>query len=169
MSALGQSLDVHIQSEYRPEDIMFRPQLSALEVGRLQRAFCRFEIYRHLFPMCPHPVHDDWECDEGPPNSAEQASLYLKNYPDYEISEIFCIRDYLTRRLIGIWNRLEDDSVDALPPRALYFPYEAEDGGGIDVESLEWHHELFFFTDQAKFNIPAQLEYLISCGLPYNR
>lgn len=162
---LGRSLDVKVLPEYSPENPVPYSQLSDSESGRLQRAFCRFEIYRYLFARCfPELDHDIQECGQEPSlTRAEQASLFLLKFPDYQITEIICIRDYLYRRLRGIFSRLEDNAVDTLSPETFNFDPEA------DVESLEWSSGIWFFCSSGKHEQDKHQEHLMSLGLAYIR
>ena len=158
------SLDFEVVPEYWPENPVKYSQLSDAEVGRLQRAFCRFEIYRHLFARCHMNLdHNIKRCPWDPFFSAtEQAELYLKQFPDYQITEIQCIRDYLYRRLRGICDQLEEDAVNTLPPELFLDLSDSEfrPGSGLGIH---------LFTDDGKYNQDAHIEHLLSLGLPYIR
>lgn len=169
MTRLGSSPtqfhEPHLEPEYWPGKPVLYSELSNTEVGRLQRAFCRFEIYRKLFARCSTELdHDVGECLSEPAMSpAEQASLYLEKLPDYQIAEINCIRDYLVRRLRGICTQLEDEAVETLSPELLTFD---EHG---DAETDQWRSGLFLFTEDGKTEQRCHFEHLISLGLPYIR
>ncbi len=63
LEQLGHSRDLEILSENRPYNHFSYPQLSSTEIGRLQRAFCRFELYRCLFSRCSQdPYHGAHKC-----------------------------------------------------------------------------------------------------------
>ena len=165
MEDLGRSLDVDVLPEYSPKNHVSYSQLSDSETGRLQRAFCRFEIYRYLFARCSQEYdHDIQECGQEPTlTPAEQASLFLLKFPEFQITEINCIRDYLYRRLRGIFTRLEDNAVDTLSPGTFEYDPEA------DVESLEWSSGIWFFCNSGKHEQDQHQEHLMSLGLPYIR
>lgn len=165
MEGLGRSLDLDVLPEYWPEDPVSCPKLSDSETGRLQRAFCRFETYRLFFARCPSGFdHDLGACPYDPSlTPVEQASLFLQQFPDFQITEINCIRDYLYRRLRGICGRLEDEAADSLSPETFIF---AQDG---DVESVEWRSGVYLFTKSGKAYQNDHIEYLMSLGLPYIR
>lgn len=154
-----------LEAEYWPETPVLYSELSKTEIGRLQRAFCRFEIYRELFARCSTELDHDVEVcpSEAAVSAAEQASLYLGKLPDYQIAEIHCIRDYLIRRLCGICTQLEDEAVETLSPETLTFD---EDG---DAETDQWSSGLFLFTEDGKSAQGDHFEHLISLGLPYIR
>ena len=165
MEGLGRSLKIDVLSEYTPDNPVSYSRLSDSELGRLQRAFCRFEIYRHLFARCsPELGHDDQTCLDIPSlTPAEQARLFLESFPDFQVTEINCIRDYLYRRLRGTCSRLEDQAVDTLAPET--FIYDA----GIDVETAEWNSGVYLFTNNGKDYQNDHLEHLMSLGLAYVR
>lgn len=161
LEQLGKSQDLEILPEYPPYNPASLPQLSSTELGRLQRAFCRVELYRRLFSRCSHDfpggIHN---CLMDPPlESAEQATLFLKDLPPYQITEVGCIRDYLFRRLRGICDRLENEAVRTLPLKAMTFRR--------NDEAARWRSPLYVFTTQAQHQQSEHLEHLISLGLPY--
>ena len=165
MKELGESLDVNVLAEYRPETPVSYSQLSDSETGRLQRAFCRFEIYRYLFARCsPELDHNTRECARDPAlMPQEQASLFLERFPDFQITEINCIRDYLYRRLRGILCQIENTAVDTLPGELFQFDHEG------DWESEEWSSGVWLFCDSGKAYQNIHIEHLMSLGLPYIR
>ncbi|CAD6567892.1 MAG: hypothetical protein ASARMPRED_001179 [Alectoria sarmentosa] len=164
MEGLGRSLDLDVLTEYGPETFVYSKP-SETEIGRLQRAFCRFEIYRHLFARCSSVLdHDLQGCSMDPSlTPAKQASLFLEKFPDFQVEEITCIRDYIFRRLRGICSRLEDKAVDTLPPETLIFDHYD------DVERAEWASGVWLFTSSGKAYQNDHLEHLMSLGLSYLR
>lgn len=168
MQGLGRSLDladVEVLPEYWPESPTSYSALSDSEVGRLQRAFCRFETYRKLFGRCSSEVdHDFRECRSNPPlTPAEQASLFLEKFPDFQVAEINCIRDFFFRRLRGVCSQLEDTAVDTLPRETFIFDQHD------DVEGAEWASGVWLFTNNGKVYQDDHLEHLMSLGLSYIR
>ena len=163
MEGLGKSLAVDVLTEYEPENPVSYSELSDSETGRLQRAFCRFEIYRYLFARCSSEFdHNVRNCPDMPSLSPEeQASQFLLKLPDFQVAELNCVRDYLYRRLRGIFSRLEDEAVNSLPPETLDF---GEEG---DVESAEWESGVWFFCKSGKAHQNKHLQHLLSLGLPY--
>ena len=161
LSRLGQSQDLDILAEYPPNNHVLLPQLSSTEIGRLQRAFCRIELYRRLFSRCSHDSPDGIHtCLRDPPlEPAEQATLFLRDLPAFQITEIGCIRDYLFRRLRGICDELENEAVRTLPLKAMTFKRHDE--------AARWRSPLYVFTTQAQHEQSEHLEHLISLGLPY--
>ncbi len=167
MEGLGQSLDFEVLPEYRPEMPVHYSELSDSEVGRLQRGFCRFEIYRYLFARCSSELdhdHDIQPCLDIPSlTPAEQAGSFLRKFPDFQVTEINCVRDYLYRRLRGVCSRLEDKAADTLNPGTLMFDHNS------DVEGAEWASGLYLFTENGKTYQNDHLEHLMSLGLAYVR
>ena len=161
LDQLGQSQDLDILPVYPPYSQASLPQLSSTETGRLQRAFCRIELYRRLFSRCSHDSLDGIHtCLRDPPlEPAEQATLFLRDLPSFQITELGCIRDYLFRRLRGICDDLENEAVRTLPVKAMTFKrYD---------EAARWRSPFYVFTTQAQHEQPDHLEHLISLGLPY--
>lgn len=159
---LGQSQDQKILSEYPPQNDVIDPRLSSTESGRLQRAFCRFELYRRLFSRCSHDVHNGHHCIRLPPLTAqEQANRFLRVLPTFQITEIACVRDYLYRRLRGTLDQLENQAVRTMSLEAVTF--EQYD------EAARWHSPFYIFTTQAQHEQEEHLEHLVSLGLPYFR
>lgn len=165
MEELGRSQNLYRFPEYWPANPAPHSKFSQVEIGRLQRAFCRFEIYRHLFARCsPNLRHELRACPVDPSLSPEeQATRFLQKFPDFQVAEINSIRDYLFRRLRGICARLEDKAVDTLPPETFMFDQEG------DVESAEWASGVYLFTNSGKYYQSQHMEHLMSLGLPYIR
>ena len=165
MEGLGRSLETDILPSYSTEDSVSCSKLSDSEAGRLQRAFCRFEIYRTFFARCSSDLnHDLRRCsDELPVRPAEQASMFFEKLPDFQVTEIICIRDYLYRRLRGICSQLEDEAASTLPPETFMFD---RDG---DFESAEWASGVYLFTENGKYYQNQHIEHLMSLGLAYIR
>lgn len=163
MEDLATSLEVDVLAEYRPEHPVTYSQLSDSETGRLQRAFCRFETYRYLFARCsPDIDHSVQECAPFPSlTPEEQADLFLERFPDFQITEINCVRDYLYRRLRGIFCQLEDTAVNTLPAATFAFDQEG------DVESAEWSSGVWLFCNSGKAYQDTHIEHLMSLGLAY--
>ena len=161
LDQLGQSQDLDILPVYPPYNPAFLPQLSSTEIGRLQRAFCRLELYRRLFSRCSHDFPDGiHNCLMDPAlEPAEQVTLFLQDLPPYQITELGCIRDYLFRRLRGICDDLESEAVRTLPLKAMTFRR--------NDEAARWQSPLYVFTTQAHHQQLEHLEHLISLGLPY--
>lgn len=163
LDQLGQSKDLRILPEYPSNSHVPHPQLSFTEIGRLQRALCRFELYRRLFSRCSQDIHHGiHKCIRDPPlTTAEQAEMFLRDLPAFQIVEMACVRDYLFRRLRGVYNKLEDEAVRNLPVEAMTF--EEFDEGAM------WQSPFYAFTTHAQNRQEDHLEHLLSLGLPYIR
>ena len=160
LGQLGNSQDLDILPEYSHTSYT---QLSSTETGRLQRAFCRFELYRLLFSRCSQDLlHGFHKCIPlSPVTATEQARLFLQGLPLFQITEIACIRDYLFRRLRGIYDKLENEAVSSLPVEALTF--------AASDEIAMWRSPFYLFTTHARHRQEDHLEHLVSLGLPYIR
>ena len=163
MEDLGTSLEVDVLTEYRPEHPVSYSQLSVSETGRLERAFCRFETCRYLFARCsPGFDHSVRECAEMPSlTPKEQASLFLERFPDFQVTEIHCVRDYLYRRLRGIFRQLEDTAVTTFPAATFVFDQD------WDVETAEWSSGVWLFCNSGKAYQDTHIDHLMSLGLAY--
>ena len=161
LDQLGQSQDLDILPVYPPYTQASVPRLSSTEIGRLQRAFCRVELYRRLFSRCSHDVPDGvHSCLRNPLlEPTEQATLFLRALPAFQITEIGCVRDYLFRRLRGIFDDLENEAVQTLPLEAMTFKRHDEEA--------RWQSPFYVFTTQALHQQSEHLEHLLSLGLPY--
>lgn len=160
---IGVSQDFEILPEYPSNNHIPHPQLSSTERGKLQRAFCRFELYRKLFSRCSQKLdRDTHECfNFSPVTAVEQAEMFLRDLPAFQIVEITCIRDYLFRRLRGVFDELENEAVRTLPVEALTFI-------GFD-EGAMWRSPFYMFTNHALHLQEDHIEHLMSMGLPFIR
>ena len=105
-----------IKTEYKSGCHAPKPIISRSESDRLCRAFCRFETYRQLFSRCSLNFnHDCRQCPWEPPLTIyEQAENFFQHMPAYQAAEIACVRDYLHRRLWGVFDQVEDEIVREL-------------------------------------------------------
>ena len=165
LEGLGRSLDLEVLPEYLPENLISHSRISDSEIGRLQRAFCRFEIYRYLFARCSSTIdHELRRCAHEPSlDPADQAELFLERFPDFQVTEINCIRDYLYRRLRGVFSRVEDMAADTLPADTFIW------GPGVDWEGDSWASGVWLFTNSGKHYQDQHIEHLMSLGLSYIR
>lgn len=89
--------------------------LSSVEEGRLSRAFCRFELYGHLFFTEAEDQKGDIHTNTVSHLTAEeQANIFFSRLAPWRIEEIACVRDYLVGRLDDLFNRVEDDYVKSV-------------------------------------------------------
>lgn len=124
-------------------------ELSSIETGRIQRAFCRFETFRYLF-AAEKNADVDYQY-------SKQARHFLGYYAPDDVEEIACIRDYLIMRL---WNAFESIEEDALEEKGPDGPIRSL---GSSCKPSDW------FSYPAKVKHPLYMEYLMSLGLPVLR
>lgn len=132
---------------------MFEPVLSSLEAGRLQRAFCRFETFCHLFAKSD-TRHSDITVKE-------QSQLFLQLFPKWQIEEIACIRDHLVHRLCEVFDSMEDDFVQ----RELSGKNAVKDYSPLD----RWDADDHWFSSFEKADQAEYMEHLLSLGLSFLR
>lgn len=180
LAQLQSSDTASIRTQYRMN--IYDPpsfHLSDLELTRLRRAFFRFETYRILFARCPLGLeHDDHNVQRSHPVAPvfEQGKKFFRSSPAYHIAEIACVRDYLYRRLRGIFDQVEDETVRALQAECPN-PMNTESALDWDAKNGWRYHDYFFehddhlddhlFTYNGKFNQHLHIEHLLSLGLPY--
>ena len=113
LDKLKDSNNTTIETEYKRDHHYSRPELSGSETNRLRRAFCGFETYKQLFGLFSSDVNDHLrQCyDEKSLSAYRQAELFFQSRPAYQAAEIACIRDYLHRRLRGVFDQVEDEIV----------------------------------------------------------
>lgn len=150
-------------------------ELSTDECKRLKRAFCRYETYRQLFSRCSSNLNYDLyhHCREPPLSIIEQGQLFFQHTPAYQVVEVACIRDYLFRRLRGIFDQVEDEAVRDLKAE---FPNPTDKEQAMEWDSrtggryqyFDWD-EGHYFTYSGKYYQDHHIEHLISLGLPYIR
>ncbi len=87
--------------------------------------------------------------------------MFLQDLPAFQIAEIACIRDYLFRRLRGIFDELENEAVRTLPVEVMTFAAYDEDA--------MCHSPFYLFTTRGQHEQGDHLEHLMSLGLPYIR
>ena len=142
--------------------------ISSSEYLRLQRAFCRFELFYRLFGECvperhrcvgPNPYDIRQDSQTKSAAAREQAKLFLIRYEAAEIAEIHCIRDYLERRLRGFLDDVEDYAVQS--PQSPCFKLRGWQlpGGGCPG----------IFSVDAPYEQGGHIEHLTSLGLSYIR
>ena len=127
-----ESTRVEYPSDFLDESVYV---LSTDEYARIQRAFCRFELYRHLFSRCCPEADrclapDNYSEDKSALrfDGDEQADLFLLRYSAPEIAEIHCVRDFLHRRLRHSLDDAEDLAV--ANPRPDYYERGCECADG---------------------------------------
>lgn len=164
MKAIGEPRDFcRIPSDW-PEEKLMRSNLSSTDIGRLERAFVRFEVCRHFLARCTSKerIRRHETGLKRSSEAEEQATFYLQQFPDFQITEINCIRDYLSRRLRCICYKLEDIACDTLTYEDFDFHDPLEDH---DAEQSD----IYIFTEDGLEYQNVHFEYLMSLGLPYIR
>ncbi len=148
--------------------------ISKSELYRLRRAFCRFEVYRQLFSRCTSNLdHKLRQCSYEPSLTAyEQAETFFQDMPAYQATEIACIRDYLHRRLRGVFDEVEDEIVQRLQ-KGCPNPRDQHEALNWDWYNGARHQYLaddeHYFGYSGKYKQSYHIEYLLSLGLPYIR
>ncbi|KAL8868351.1 MAG: hypothetical protein Q9174_005050 [Haloplaca sp. 1 TL-2023] len=121
--------------------------LSDVEYGRIQRAFVRIETFRYLFTAPP-----------GAPFSVSRTCLakgYFYEYTPDEVEEFVCIRDYIMRRLWGVFEDVEDDALLEETPEDPIRQL------GAARTPHRW------FSNNGKHYYLRYMEYMMSLGLPF--
>lgn len=163
-----------IKTEYKRDCHSPKPELSESESKRLRRSFCQFEIYRQLFGRFSSDFNDNVrQCYyEAPLSAYRQGELFFQNKPAYQATEIACIRDYLYRRLRGVFDQVEDDIVQELQagcpnPKDKYdgLDWDWNNGGGHQYLA----DDMDYFGYYGKYRQEFHIEYLLMLGLPYIR
>lgn len=164
-----------IKTMYKSDCEAPRPTISRSESDRLRRAFCQFETYRQLFGRFASNFNLDPQrhLSESSLSIFEQAENFFGHMPAYQATEVACIRDYLHRRLRGLFDQVED-----------YFVQELQAGcpNPRDIQQArDWYYDInggrhdFLIYDEHYFGYngkncqQAHLEHLSSLGLPYIR
>lgn len=175
LNQLTTSKDLNIRTEYGQHFHGSHSELSKDELKRIRRALCRFETYRQLLARCSSNFnHNLRHCRRDPPLSVfEQAQMSFQNTPAYQVAEVACIRDYLYRRLRGIFDQVEDETVNALKaefprPKDKDQAMAWDERTGGRYRYFHWD-EGHYFTYSGKHEQNSHIEHLLSLGLPYIR
>ena len=175
VTQLSSSEHPAIRTEYKRDCGVPRPTISRSESFRLRRAFCRFETYRQLFSRCSLDInHDLQRCPSDPSLTVfEQAEKFFQHMPAHQAAEVACVRDYLHRRLRGVFDQVEDEVVQELQEecpnpmdrrQALEWAYY-DTGGRLQDVAEDMH----YFGYLGKIDQRHHIEHLTSLGLPYVR
>lgn len=149
-SSLRILTDLGTHMEIKQNHDKLHAEYGLTEIGRVQRAFCRFQTFCHLF-FVPEPEGREVDLDY-----YIQARRYLLEYLADEIEEIACIRDYLARRLWGVFEAIEERALQGDPDSAIRKLGKA-------CQPVDW------FSSSAKVEHPEYIEYIMSKGLPFIR
>lgn len=157
--------------------------LSGVEKGRLQRAFYRLELFGRIFNEGPHSRGNYSVAGSGQFSPEQQASMFLKNIPPWEIEELACVRDYLLQQLIRVFKRVENRFVGRWMAQ---FPHENSDQDVVPLDEMDemeadesetdlddyqaanlpWEY-FPFFNIVNKRNHPQYMDYIITLGLDF--
>ena len=88
---------------FKQDRSLVHPELSDFEKWRIVRAFYRIETFRHLFRPALLSIDRD---------GLRSGKEFLMSYEFYEIEEIACAGNYIARRLLSIFDQIEDDLVE---------------------------------------------------------
>lgn len=136
--------------------------LSKSEHARIERAFCRFELYALYFGQCIAKADgclQRWDKDTAV-SAQKQAELFLFRYSASEVAEILCVRDYLHRRLHGVLNDVEDHAAHVSRPSYFKLESKCATGGSKCPRP---------FQSDGRYDIWTHLEHITSLGLGYVR
>ena len=89
-----------------------------------------------------------------------QGADFLETYDNDEIEEIACIRDYLYRQMINIFNLIEDDFVEGRLSKIIQRAPQPL------VKSAK---EAYWFGAHGNLASDSYVEFMISLGLPFLR
>ena len=142
LTDLGKYMDLQQDTETLESD------LSIVEKGRLQRAFCRFETCCRLYTVA--------EGEDATYQHFCQARRYLRTLLADDVEEIACIRDYLVRRLWGVFEAMEDRAVQEDPGSTI------RKLGNV-CQPHDW------FSRMGKLGHRDYMEYILSQGLGFLR
>ncbi|KAL8681433.1 MAG: hypothetical protein Q9186_002438 [Xanthomendoza sp. 1 TL-2023] len=141
LTTLGNDMDL------KQDPDVLHSSLSAVEQGRLQRAFCRFEVFSCLF-------HTPADAEEVRYSYGE--SYLLDGFLQDEVEEVACIRDYLVRRLCGVFADVENDALAGETSESIMKL-------GENTSPYDW------FSRAGKNSHPRFIEYIMSRGLAFVR
>ncbi|KAI4266898.1 MAG: hypothetical protein L6R38_008489 [Xanthoria sp. 2 TBL-2021] len=147
-SSLRLLTEVGTHMEIKQDYDILHSEYSITENGRVQRALCRFETFCHLFfvPEGNEVVLDYYI----------EARRYLLEYLADDVEEIACIRDYLVRRLWGVFEAMEERALHGDPDSAIRKLGKA-------CQPVDW------FSGSAKLKHSGYMEYIMSKGLRFIR
>ncbi|KAL8957370.1 MAG: hypothetical protein Q9193_005336 [Seirophora villosa] len=120
--------------------------LSAIEVGRIQRALCRFATLACLLNALDDS--DRLSC-------WRFGHSFLTAFDEDEVEEIGCIRDYLMRRLWRVFETIEGDGMQSDKSSPLWRMARAVPG--------------CWFSASLKRSHPLHMDHMTNLGLPFLR
>ncbi|KAL8814805.1 MAG: hypothetical protein Q9223_006005 [Gallowayella weberi] len=122
--------------------------LSAVEQGRLQRAFCRFEMFSCL-------MGHGCAAEKETLSNSYYGNFFLRSFTPDEAEEIACIRDYMIRRLCGLFDDIENDVLAG-----------KDSEWGLKLENSHWFRDSHWFARHLHLGF---MEYMMSQGLAFLR
>ncbi|KAL1967187.1 hypothetical protein VTN77DRAFT_3478 [Rasamsonia byssochlamydoides] len=138
--------------------------LSSTELGRLQRAFFRFETYADLFQLLPQ--HKVAWVPESVLDETEPALAFLSRFSSWEIEEIACVSQFVAALVGEIFDKVEDDFVHAVEEAVASRRCQdtRDDENFAWLTFLEWYCPPFFkdYTRDEKDN---HIDFVVSRGL----
>lgn len=126
--------------------------LTDTEVGRLQRAFYRYELYAKIFSSdMEYNGEKLWELPS-------DSFFFLKKYRNWEIEELACVADYLWSLLINSFDRIESTF------EGIQLPKPPLNEDITTFQSYQRSQDL----REAKFQIHRlHMDYLTNLSLPF--
>jgi hypothetical protein len=143
--------------------------LSSTEVGRLQRAFFRFETYAQFFRVLLQPKFR--MAGEHILLRTEPALAFLSRLSSWEIEEIACVAQCIATLVGEIFDEVEDDFVRAveaaIASRSSQKAMNTQNTWGVDggVLLLHCRYPPFFRLNTKKFRHNNYLSFVVSRGL----
>ncbi|KAI4171597.1 MAG: hypothetical protein LQ348_006915 [Seirophora lacunosa] len=130
----------------RQDHAVLDSPLSAIELGRIQRALCRFATLACLLKALE---------DSDRRSYWKLGHRFLTPFREDEVEEIRCIRDYLMRRLWGVFETIEDDAMQFDESSPLWRMARAVPG--------------CWFSASLKRSHPIYMDHMTNLGLPFLR
>ena len=136
--------------------------LSKTEYGRLQRAFCYFELYRRLFGGENYLLwrSGDWG------GVHEQQRSFVSRLTRSEICELQSVYEYLVARLEDTFDNMEDFMISRFEDAAKQDDESL--GSYIPVNSMDLYG-LNLFHSMHKSDQKAVIAFMVELGLPFLR
>ncbi|KAL1985710.1 hypothetical protein VTN96DRAFT_7458 [Rasamsonia emersonii] len=146
--------------------------LSPTELGRLQRAFFRFETFANIFQifsLLSCPWASDWlRADAEPP------SEFLKMFSPWEQEELACVTQYVVTLVGEIFDKVEDEFVHAVEEAVATRRHQDGDDNGHDNEDeihvlmlLDLQCMRFFKASYKQRYRVDHIDFVISRGLVF--
>ena len=144
-------------SQYNSTNSHPRSNLSPTEVGRLQRAFYRCEVYTRFQRVL------NLLGKAAALNFSQIVLSFVSQFTLYEFEEFVCIQQFIAQFIRSIWERVEDDFLSCFQSSAAGSSSDTKDIGKLlDGSGLSLFTKSYRENDYSSF-----VKHLISCGLPY--